>query len=88
MAAIPAANITNRSFTTWGNKRAEIMTVKGDGSGTTLQARLGKIEGAFVGNQTETAGYNPQLSWSGAVLTYGAAPTSNLLHTLVVVGID
>ena len=64
------------------------MTVKGDGSGTTVQARLGKIEGAFVGVQNAAAGYNPQLSWSGPTVTYATAPLSNVSHTLFLVGID
>ena len=88
MADIAAANITKREFCTWGNKRCEFMTVKGDGSGVTVKTRLGRIEGAFVSPQDAAAGYNPQLSWSGGTITYAVAPLINVSHTLFVVGTD
>ena len=78
----------NFNLCTWGNKRVCFASVTGDGVVTTISVPLGKIEAAFVGNQTETAGYNPPLSWSGNVLTYGAAPSSTKIHTLFVVGSD
>lgn len=88
MAAIPASNIGTRQFCTLGNLRCEFFNVTGDGTGTTLQTRLGKVLGMFTGNQTETAGYSPQLSASGNTVTYGAAPTNTKIHTLFIVGTD
>ena len=88
MADIATANITRLATATWGNKRCEIIQVAGDSTGVTVQSRLGRIEAAFVGNQTAGAGYNPQLSWSGHTVTYATAPLSGATHTLFVVGID
>ena len=80
---------SNFHFCTWGNKRVVFATITGDSGGTaTLKVPLGRIEAAFVGNQTETAGFNPQLSWSGSTLTYASAPANTRKHTIFVVGSD
>ncbi len=87
-----ALTIGLRHFCTWGNKRCEMINITGDGATTTVQARLGRVEQAFVGlnagANSEAAGYNPQLSFSGSTVTYAVAPTSAKTHTLFCIGID
>lgn len=71
-----------------GNKLLCYATVYGDGSTTTINVPMGRIEGCWVGNIDESAGYNPALTFSGQVVTYGAAPTSTKYHRLYVIGTD
>lgn len=87
MAAIPDANVTNRTHGQCGPIKVWIAKVKGDGSGTTFKVPFARVMGTAVGNIDETAGYNPQISASGNTLTYGAAPTNNLYHWLYVFGV-
>jgi hypothetical protein len=80
---------THFHFCSWGNKRVCFATITGDLAGTaTLAFPLGKIEAAWAGNQTENAGWNAQLSWSGNTLTYAVAPASTKKHTIFAVGSD
>jgi hypothetical protein len=71
-----------------GNKLMCYAKVTGDGSTTTINVPMGRIESAFVGNGDESAGYNPALTWSGQTITYGAAPTNTKYHYLHVIGTD
>lgn len=86
MAAIPAANVKFVSRTTDGTTYHLIFKITGDGSGTTIVVGLSHVLAHLVGDVSETAGYNPQVTYSnaagGATITYGAAPTSNLIHFL------
>lgn len=86
MADIPAANVVKQSYNVIGNQVLVVYKVTGDGSGVTIPTHVGRIVSAWVGNSTETAGYSPQISFSGNTITYAAAPTSSKIHYLHVLG--
>lgn len=78
--------IEKLSYSIVGDKALVVYKLTGDGSGTTVPCQVGRIIAAWTSNGTETAGYSPQLSWSGHTVTYGAAPTSTKVSYLFVLG--
>jgi hypothetical protein len=60
-------------------------TVGGD---TTVAIPLKHVVAHWVGNEDETDGYNPAITWSGGTATYGTAPTSSKKHRLFAIGFD
>ena len=86
MANIPAANVKQVHRGLESNVWHLIYQITGDATGVTFKCALNHVLGHAVGNSTETAGYNPQVSYTnamgGATITYGAAPSSNAVHYL------
>jgi hypothetical protein len=58
------------------------------GGETVVTVPLSRVDKYWVGNVSESAGYDPLLSFSGNTLTYGTAPTSGAAHWLFVLGVD
>ena len=86
MADITAANVVKKHYTVMGNLTFTIYKVTGDGAGVTIPTHCGRIISAWVSNQTQTAGYSPQISWATNIVTYATAPVNALIHYLHVVG--
>lgn len=90
MAAIPAANVSLVHRGTDGPKFVLIYQITGDASGTTFVAAMRHIVAHAVGNVSEAAGYNPQVTYTnaagGATVTYGAAPGSTNKHFITLWG--
>ena len=86
MADIPAANVVKVHRGLESNIVHLVYKVTGDASGITITTALSRILCHAVGNVSETAGYNPQVTWvnaqGGTVVTYGAAPSSSAIHFL------
>jgi hypothetical protein len=59
------------------------------GGDSTIRVPFGRVDGTWVGNVDEAAGYNPQIAASLTnLLTYGTAPSDGLTHWLYVLGSD
>lgn len=76
-----------------GNKLMCFATVTGDGSDTTLEVPMSRIEAAYMAptaksGTVEAAGWSKALTWSGSTLTYSAAPTNLTQHQIFVIGTD
>lgn len=85
MADIPATNITNTKFNVCGNLKMWCATVKGDGSGTTLNVPFGSVVAMTTGNINDVGGV-PPVSFSSGVVTYASAPGNNESHYLLIWG--
>ena len=83
-----ALNIAYAERISLGNKLMWAAQVTGDGSSNTVKVALGRLEQAWTGNISEAAGYNPQISFAGTVLSYGLPPTIGASHYLYVIGYD
>ena len=85
MADIPAANVVLVHRGLESNSLHLVYKITGDSTGVTFTAAMNRILGHVVGNVSETAGYNPQVTWvnaqGGTVVTYAAAPAAiHFLH--------
>ena len=65
-----------------------IMKITGDGSSTQFYAPIGNIRSHWVGVIDAAAGYNPAITYSGNLVTYGVAPLDDVSHFLYLLGTD
>jgi hypothetical protein len=85
VADITAANITGKKFNVCGALKMWCATVKGDGSGTTLNVPFSSVVAMAIGNIDDTGGV-PAASFASGVVTYAAAPGNNESHYLTIWG--
>lgn len=85
-----AANIKLVQRSLESNHVHLIYQVTGDATATYFTVAMPRVLCHAVGNISEAAGYNPQVTYvnaaTGAVVTYGAAPGSTNKHFLHVWG--
>jgi hypothetical protein len=86
MADITSTYITDKVHNVCGSVKMWSAKVKGDGSGVTIPVPFSRVISHAVGNITETAGYNPLISFASGVITYGTAPTNGAYHWLTLWG--
>ena len=81
-----AANVVQVVRITEGNMYHLIYQITGDATATYFVCGLSRVVAHAVGDISETAGYNPQVTYSnaagGATVTYGVAPGSSAKHFL------
>jgi hypothetical protein len=58
------------------------------GGETEVRVPLSRVDKIWVGNVSESSPYDPAISASGNLITYGTAPTNGATHWLFVLGID
>lgn len=86
MADIPTANVSLEAYNVVGNQVECIYKVTGDASGVTIPTHVGRIIACFTQPSTESDGYAPAITFATNIVTYGTAPSSGLIHYLLVRG--
>ena len=74
-----------------GNKLMCYTKVTGDGSATTINVPMSRIEAAWIALYADSGTVESSsltISWSGQVVTYSGAVSSSKVHQLFVIGTD